>query len=307
MYIATIDCGTTNSRVYIVDENGKVLTRASQKVGVRDTAISGSNQVLKDGLREVFDRALQEAGLNVTDIRCILSSGMITSELGLIEIPHIWAPCSISNLAASLTRVDDLDVFPPSIPVYFVRGIKNTFDPGTIDMQGVGALDFMRGEEAQVAGLLDNRDMELPAIVTVLSSHTKFIPIDREQRIPGSVTTISGQVYEAVLKETFVGKSVRGEDDFDDSDYFDPAVVDLAYDELPGYPGSRPLVRAQVVRRGRVGSRRHGSPAPGARADRHHQQQLHPHRHEAPLPHLRTFAEVASQPELFRHLHHRYR
>jgi len=45
MYLATIDCGTTNSRVYIVDENGKVLTRFSEKVGVRDTAIHGSNQI----------------------------------------------------------------------------------------------------------------------------------------------------------------------------------------------------------------------------------------------------------------------
>jgi 2-dehydro-3-deoxygalactonokinase len=62
MYLSTIDCGTTNSRVYIVGENGHVLSRTSEKVGVRDTAISSSNQILKDGLRHVFARALQEAG-----------------------------------------------------------------------------------------------------------------------------------------------------------------------------------------------------------------------------------------------------
>ena len=87
MYIATLDCGTTNTRLYIVDENANVLTRTSQKVGVRDTAISGSNQVLKDGIRDVFQRAVAEAGISPSDIRCILSSGMITSELGLVEIP----------------------------------------------------------------------------------------------------------------------------------------------------------------------------------------------------------------------------
>lgn len=232
MYLSTIDCGTTNSRVYIVDENGQVLTRASEKVGVRDTAISGSNQVLKDGLQAVFRRALEQASLQETDIACILSSGMITSELGLVEIPHLWAPCSMEELAANLTRVEGLGVFPESIPLYFVRGIKNRFDPKTISIQDVGTLDFMRGEEAQAAGLLAQGDLPLPAIVTILSSHTKFMPIDAERRVLGSVTTLSGQLYEAVLKETFVGKSVRAEDDYDDSETFDGAIVDHAFDEI---------------------------------------------------------------------------
>jgi 2-dehydro-3-deoxygalactonokinase len=232
MYLSTIDCGTTNSRVYIVDETGKVLFRDSEKVGVRDTAINGSNQILKDGLRKVFERAIKEAGFKPDDIACILSSGMITSELGLIEIPHLWAPCSLDELATNLTKVEGLGVFPESIPLYFVRGIKNPFNPQTVSLMEVGTLDFMRGEEAQVAGLLAQPEMKLPAIVTVLSSHTKFIPIDSEKKILGSVTTLSGQLYEAVLKETFVGKSVRAEDNFDDTDYFDPAIVDHAYDEI---------------------------------------------------------------------------
>ncbi|MCJ7616534.1 MAG: 2-dehydro-3-deoxygalactonokinase, partial [Desulfobacterales bacterium] len=156
MFIVTIDCGTTNSRVYIVDENGNVIKRASQKVGVRDTAINGNNQVLKDGIREVFNRALQEVGISPSKIHCILSSGMITSELGLVEIPHLWAPCNPDTLAANITLVKDLDVFPPSIPLYFVRGIKNFFDPTEISMKDVETLDFMRGEEVQGAGLLES-------------------------------------------------------------------------------------------------------------------------------------------------------
>lgn len=232
MYLSTIDCGTTNSRVYIVDENGKVLTRASAKVGVRDTAIHGSNQILKDGLREVFARALKEADLQPSDIACILSSGTITSELGLVEIPHLWAPCSLDDLAANLTKVEVTGVFPESIPLYFVPGIRNPFDPQTVSIRDVGTLDSMRGEEAQVAGLLDHPDFDLPSIVTILSSHTKFIPIDQDRRILGGVTTLSGQLYEAVLKETVVGKSVRAEDEFDDADYLDPGIVDQAYDQI---------------------------------------------------------------------------
>jgi 2-dehydro-3-deoxygalactonokinase len=232
MYIATIDCGTTNTRVYIVDENAKVITRTSQKVGVRDTAISGNNQALKNGIREVFHRALEEAGIKASEIRCILSSGMITSELGLLEVPHLWAPCSMTTLAENLTPFKDDSIFPPSIPFYFIRGVKNHFDPKTVSMKDVGTLDFMRGEEAQVAGLLENPEVKYPCYITVLSSHTKFIAVDEKQTILGSVTTLSGQLYEAILQETFVGKSVRSEDGFDDTNFFNPEIVNNANNEI---------------------------------------------------------------------------
>ncbi|MFW6222992.1 MAG: hypothetical protein ACOC3T_05205 [Bacteroidota bacterium] len=49
MYIATIDSGTTNSRVYIVDETGKVVSKAVEEVGVKNTAITGSRETLKNG------------------------------------------------------------------------------------------------------------------------------------------------------------------------------------------------------------------------------------------------------------------
>ncbi|MGA2614368.1 MAG: 2-dehydro-3-deoxygalactonokinase [Spirochaetia bacterium] len=228
MRFATIDCGTTNSRVYVVDENGKVLGRASRKVGVRDTAINGNNQALKNGLREAFDSALVESGACEGEIRCILSSGMITSELGLIEIPHLWAPCSVEALAAHIQLVADLGVFPSTIPLYFVPGIKNLYAPASATMRDVRTLDFMRGEETQVAGLLARSAIPLPGVVVILSSHTKFIPLDGTGGILGSVTTLSGQLYEAIIKETFVGKSIRKEDDFEDGEYFNPAVVDLA-------------------------------------------------------------------------------
>jgi 2-dehydro-3-deoxygalactonokinase len=232
MYIVTIDCGTTNTRVYIVDENGHVVKRASKKIGVRDTAINGNNKALKEGLHDVLYQALNEAGIKESEIRCILSSGMITSELGLVEIPHLWAPCNIDALAENLTPYRDEAVFPSSIPFYFVRGIKNSFDPKTIRMEQVGTLDFMRGEEAQITGLLEDSEVKLPCVVIILSSHTKFIAVDEKRNILGSVTTLSGQLYEAILTETFVGKSVRNEDTFDDSGYFNPDVVDNAYREI---------------------------------------------------------------------------
>jgi 2-dehydro-3-deoxygalactonokinase len=229
MDLATIDCGTTNSRVYIVDDQGIILGKASKKVGVRDTAIQGSKAVLKEGLKETFYAALETAGKSLQDISLVLSSGMITSEIGLIEIPHVWAPASLDDLAGSIQKVHDTDIFPIDIPIHFIRGIKNTFDPDTITLGDVGRLDFMRGEETQIAGILSAKDCHVPVTVVVLSSHTKFIPIDANMKILGSLTTVSGQVYEAVIKETFIGKSIRKDGVDDAHDFFSDKVIEAAY------------------------------------------------------------------------------
>lgn len=226
MVVATIDSGTTHSRVYIVNESGAVLGKARVKAGVRDTAITGSRETLKAGIREAFQTALSQANLELADVELALASGMITSEIGLIEIPHLWAPAGVSDLAAEMVRVHDTEVFPVDLPVHFVRGIKNRFDPETVTADEVGTLDFMRGEEAQVAGLLRRPDLHPPFVVTILSSHTKFIPVDSTNRVTGSVTTLSGQIYEAIQAQTLIGKSIRPEPpETDEGDFWDEKVV----------------------------------------------------------------------------------
>jgi 2-dehydro-3-deoxygalactonokinase len=229
MYFATIDCGTTNSRVYIVDENAKTIGQAENKVGVRDTAIHGNNQALKKGLTETFYQALEAANVYLSEVRFIISSGMITSEIGLLEIPHLWAPAGMTELAKNIKKVHDISIFPVDIPIYFIRGIKNLYNPKTATIKNVGKLDFMRGEETQIAGLFALYDITPPFTTVVLSSHTKFIPVDGLKNILGSVTTVSGQVYEAIVKETFVGKSIREDGNFDEENYFDEEIVHAAF------------------------------------------------------------------------------
>jgi 2-dehydro-3-deoxygalactonokinase len=208
-YYGIIDCGTTNSRIAIVDETGKVYERASAKIGVKDSAALGSNAVLKSGLEILFREAVSRMGIASSDIQSVFSSGMITSELGIMEIPHLVAPAGLGELSASITKVageNRLDIEPD---LYLIRGIKNVPNPpADARLDKAYALDFMRGEETQIMGLLSLHGKGLSSTVINLSSHTKFIPIDKADRIQGSITTLSGQVYESILKETFIGKSV---------------------------------------------------------------------------------------------------
>jgi 2-dehydro-3-deoxygalactonokinase len=231
VYLATIDCGTTNSRVYIVNEEAQVIAKATREVGVRDTAIHGSNQRLKEGLKETFLTALAQARLHREDMAFVLSSGMITSEIGLLEVPHLWAPTPVDDLARNLVKVHDTAVFPVDLPIYFIPGIKNRYDPQTATIRDVGMLDFMRGEEVQVAGLLAAHAVKPPLTAVVLSSHTKFIPIDEGRNVLGSITTLSGQIYAALIKATSIGKSIS-EEEGDGEEIFDEEIVDIAHEQV---------------------------------------------------------------------------
>jgi 2-dehydro-3-deoxygalactonokinase len=228
MFYVTIDCGTTNSRIYIVNKEGEVIAKASKSIGVRDTAVNGSNEILKKGISDLFREVIESSHISPGDIKVVLSSGMITSELGLVEIPHLWAPCGISELAFHLWKEANNTIFMRGIPFYLVPGIKNRFNPNTISSNSVGDLDFMRGEETQVAGILKLHLASPPLLIVILSSHTKFISVDAEGSITGSITTMSGQLYDAIINHTFVGKSVSNDGENVPKEYFSESVIDNA-------------------------------------------------------------------------------
>ena len=227
VYYITIDCGTTNSRAYVVDESGRILAKAAKQVGVKDTAETGSRDKLRAGLREIVAQAMEAANIHAGDLKAVLSSGMITSEIGLCEIPHLSTPCRAEDLARSIVRVEESGIIE-GVPVYFVRGIKNAMreNAGTPAHQ-VGECDFMRGEEVQLVGLMARKDVVLPATAVILSSHTKFNCLDGQGTVLGSLTTLSGQLRAAVLEKTFVGKSVEQWDSAEErpENYFDEEIV----------------------------------------------------------------------------------
>lgn len=227
MALIAIDCGTTNSRIYVIDSHDTIIGKASRKVGVKDTAETGSTDILVNGLREAYVEALTDANLCEKDVTMVLSNGMITSEIGLRCLPHITVPVSCEDLGANMVEVGSLGIFPAGVPVYFVRGVKNKPIDDPTDVGSVGLLDFMRGEETQVAGLLAAQVCAPPFTLAMLSSHTKYISVDAQGRIAGSVTTLSGQLFAAMSTSSVLAKSLQS-DGTVAPESFSPSVVDSA-------------------------------------------------------------------------------
>jgi len=222
-YFAVVDCGTTNSSMYVLDSSFQTIAMGKRKVGVTDTTVSGYD-VFQHGLTELFYETVERAGLQTSDISFLVAFGMITSELGLLEVPHLWAPAGMHDLVQNIKVVRDPRIFPPDVPVVFVRGIKNRYGE-EVSLEDIRSLDFLRGEETQIMGFLHNNpDLKPPFTVVVFSSHTKYVRVEADGSISGSMTTLSGQVFEAIASRSAVAKSVSGVGTLE----FDPATADLA-------------------------------------------------------------------------------
>lgn len=224
---AVIDCGTTMTRIYIVNEEKKIVASGRKKVGVRDTSITGSRDALRNGVTELFFRVLKENNIPDQDVEFAIASGMITSEIGLIEIPHLVAPVGLEELADGIRKVEDSSVLPIGRPVYFVRGIRNNY-PIPAKAQDLRQVDFMRGEEVQCIGIMASRNIPRPGNLVALSSHTKIMHINENGQVAASSTTISGQFFEAILNSTSIGKSVMPTENEEPGGYSYEELVRIA-------------------------------------------------------------------------------
>lgn len=202
-YSVTIDTGTTNSRIFVW-RCEELVAEASRPVGVRDTAITGSTQALVSAVRDAITEALGKAGIASTEGVRFLSSGMITSNVGLCEIPHLIAPVGIDDLAAGIRSVVLKDVVDQ--PIHFIPGIRNNDSAVTVD--NCEAMDMMRGEETETIGAIRALDVEGPAVIILPGSHSKFVKINEKNRITGCVTTISGELLDVITKNTILASSL---------------------------------------------------------------------------------------------------
>jgi len=201
-----IDTGTTNTRVWLM-RGDEVLAKATAQVGVRDSAKDGSTDRLRTALRELIAQVRAEALPADAKPDCVATAGMITSALGLANVPHIPAPAGIVELAAG-TQVHQ---FPDvtDLPVLLVPGIRSGQMP--CDLATAGDADLMRGEETMCAGLLLLGLTQTPATVLNLGSHWKAIQIDAAGRIAASITSLSGEMIHTVQTQTILASAVPHE------------------------------------------------------------------------------------------------
>lgn len=223
-YVFTVDTGTTNTRVILWDENRNALGMEKREVGVRNTAIDGNNGRLKAAVKSCLDTLLEARGLDYSQVKGIIASGMITSNVGLVEIPHLSAPVSIDDLAAGIQDVLLEDICP--IPMSFIPGVKNA-EGDQINLGNFEMMDIMRGEEVESAAILNSLKGGVSYLLVLPGSHTKFVSVDEAGKITGCLTSITGELLNSITNDTIIADAVGHQ--FVSMEAYDPEMLLTGY------------------------------------------------------------------------------
>ncbi|GHT67540.1 2-dehydro-3-deoxygalactonokinase [Spirochaetia bacterium] len=190
-----IDGGTTKTSFTLL-EHGKVCTQRTCKVGASASFESGKNESLKEAVKSEIAALEAEYNCVITDI---YAAGMITSNVGLKEIPHITAPVSFETLAALVVNCR-LDEISRNGLFHFIPGIKFIHKYGS-------PLDVLRGEEVEIFGALDRIDKNQAINFIHFGSHNKIIRYENAA-ITNAITTISGELLSAISSNTILKNSI---------------------------------------------------------------------------------------------------
>lgn len=204
-YVITLDSGTTNTRATLWESSGQPVDVRSAEVGVRDTAIDGNNYRLAQAAKTCMEDLLKDRGISWEDVGCVMASGMITSNVGLVEIPHLTAPAGVKELAAGVQCVTLPQVCP--LPIHFIPGIKNTADPITLD--NLESMDIMRGEEVESVALIHHAGTGTPLLLALPGSHSKFVGVNAQGQITGCLTSITGELLSVITNNTILADAVQ--------------------------------------------------------------------------------------------------
>ncbi|MBQ7886379.1 MAG: 2-dehydro-3-deoxygalactonokinase [Clostridia bacterium] len=199
-----IDCGTTNLRVTLLDENKEKIDAVKAEGGVRHTSIDGHNGRLRTMLRESIETVLEKNGYKLEDVEKCVASGMITSALGLLEIPHVPAPAGAQELRAAMQEKVFEDIAP--FPIALIPGVRNF--AGAVDLDNFSGMDMMRGEEVEAIGLYKLAAPKGAAMFVLPGTHNKFVSMDADGKILGCMTSISGELLDAVTHHTIIAEAV---------------------------------------------------------------------------------------------------
>ena len=129
---------------------------------------------------------------------------MITSNVGLVEIPHVVAPASAEDLAEAAKCVLIEDVCP--LPILFIPGVKNR--DGKLDLVTFESMDMMRGEEVETVAVVESLPKGQAYLLVLPGSHTKFVSVDCAGKITGCLTTISGELLSVITNDTLIADAV---------------------------------------------------------------------------------------------------
>lgn len=194
-YQIYIDAGTTNSRLYLLDEGQHCVAVNKYSVGAKDSAKAHDKDFHLNLLYGLYTETLQQQGISDSDVESIYMSGMVTTKYGIHEVPHCPLPVSAQEFAGRLVSFHDNKRFKRDL--ILVPGIRQSGD--SLELTGLA-----RGEEIELFGMTDMLEREYgnhTVAVALPGSHTHVAFVQRD-RIVGLCSNITGEIFYAIKEST---------------------------------------------------------------------------------------------------------
>ena len=188
-----IDWGGSSLRAYRLDDQGVVRERRRGNEGA--LACNGRFGKVLGALMADWDDPL------------VVMAGMVGARGGWIEVPYVRCPADLAALAAGMLRLDA----SRESPALAQRTLWCV--PGMAD-RSMPAGDVMRGEETQIAGLVDTLG-DGAHTLCLPGTHSKWVQV-RDGAIVHLSTAMTGEMYALLRAHSILGRGMpEGEPAFD--------------------------------------------------------------------------------------------
>lgn len=177
MFCAAIDWGTTNMRVWLLDQSGNVSASRASDEGMR--------QAMPDRFEAIMEKHLAEMGAPV-DLPVIIC-GMAGARGGWVEAEYMRTPAQLSAAHESAVKV-----------AHASRDIRIL--PGACQMDEARE-DVMRGEETQLAGAISG--VEDNGIFCMPGTHSKWAVV-KGGSLTRFTTFMTGEMHGLVSKHSIL-------------------------------------------------------------------------------------------------------
>lgn len=235
-YIVYFDSGTSNTRLYLLDQDMNRVCVKKRSIGSKDSAAAGSNRVLLEGLKQMYDEVLDENGLTDAQVNRIFASGMSTSPYGIKEIPHQVIPITVEQFAKDHPSFFEEEYFGRDIEL--IPGLKTVGDE-------ISKVNNMRGEEIEIIGALEALPPECAgkSIAMIMPGSHTHTALVRDGCIQDILSTFSGELFYALKTSTVLAPvlSVPVEE-------FNAEQVKKGYENLIRYGFNRAIYICHAMR-----------------------------------------------------------
>jgi 2-dehydro-3-deoxygalactonokinase len=177
-----LDWGTSSFRAYLLNGDGAIQETIAAPHGILAVKDAAFDETLEIHIGH-WDKALP-----------IMTSGMITSRQGWVELPYVACPANLKSIAAVVH------------PHTSKQGRKLFFVPGISTRNAQGIPDVIRGEETQVLGASQGGTEHF----VTPGTHSKWVDVENGE-IKGFSTYMTGEVFALFKNHSILGKLMTGE------------------------------------------------------------------------------------------------